>query len=113
MRELEIINSIKETEEKAALILKEAQEEANKIILDAKLKAKERLHWQDADATLQAQKITELSQKELEEMAKREILGLEAKKQNLEKTARANLNEAVDFIKKRFFQKWQQPNLKR
>lgn len=113
MTEKEIIIKIKEAEEKASFLITAAREEASKLVLDAKLKAKEILHWREADAISKSKKIIEISQEEIKEAGKNHKADLETARSAIMKTAQPNLNAAAEFIKNRFFKKWQQPDLRK
>ena len=113
MKESEIINSIKETEAKSASMLKAAKEETGKLILNAKLKAKELLGYEEIEAHNKALKLIESFRQELEKSQKDKLIDLDAEKERLERLARANSRKAVEFVVKRFFEKWRLPNLKK
>jgi vacuolar-type H+-ATPase subunit H len=113
MKEMEIINKIKDAEAQTALIIKRAQEESSRMILDAKLKAKEILASREAEADARAGAIAQDSQKSLVDIANSQKAALENKKEELEKIANENLNGAVQFVIKEFYKRWQRPNLKK
>ena len=106
MLEKEIINKIKEAEKKAAELIKKTQDESNILISDAKLKAKDILKKKESDAKERAKSMLKALGKELQGKISGFAKDREKKKGKLREKAGANINEAVEFVKDRFFEKW-------
>ncbi|MBN1405708.1 MAG: hypothetical protein JW946_04245 [Candidatus Omnitrophica bacterium] len=96
------ISKIKETETNAFDMEKKAQDRAQKLILDAKLEAKEMLFWAEVDAIARAHGILLQAKTFISAELDKITKNTHKEKQEIDKKAAANMPKAADFIIKEF-----------
>lgn len=94
----QVLEKIKDTEAKAASIVKEAHEKAYKTILDAKIDSKETLQWAETKANAEANRILQETKSQTEKELGVVTKNMHKEKEELEKVAASSIPKAADFI---------------
>lgn len=96
----EALDKIKRAEEEAASVLREAEHRSQTMVLDAKIMAKEKLHWAETEAHAEVEKLATKTASAVKSELEKITDETRKEKVELEKRAGENMSRAADFIVK-------------